>query len=240
MSDILHEKLGKLQGGRILDLATGRGEFLLRLCDCFTDHDEAIGVDVEERIVQVARELCAEHKLHDCRFLAMNGASLDFKNASFDTVAISNSLHHLVNPFGTLAEMHRVLKPGGLFILSEMYSDDQDPRQQMHVDFHHWWADIDTRLGVPHFHTFERAEILAQLSSLAFASREDLDQIWPSPDQSSREDLEQLAERSDRILARASGHADHEELKRRGEELKERLFSTGWASAKALVFLGRK
>jgi len=55
----------------------------------------------------------------------MNAERMDFANESFDTVSISASLHHLPNIQQVLAEISRVLKPGGNFILAEMHRDGQ-------------------------------------------------------------------------------------------------------------------
>ena len=58
---------------------------------------------------------------------------MDYPDETFEVVAISNTLHHIEHYDKVLAEMLRVLKPGGFFILNEMYRDGQDAAQQVHV-----------------------------------------------------------------------------------------------------------
>jgi 2-polyprenyl-3-methyl-5-hydroxy-6-metoxy-1,4-benzoquinol methylase len=43
---------------------------------------------------------------------------IPFANGSYDFVFCIEVLEHVLNPFGTLAEIHRVLKPGGALVLS--------------------------------------------------------------------------------------------------------------------------
>ena len=236
MSDILVEKLAGREGGRILDLATGKGSFIARLAAAFDSYEEALGLDLEEGIVDAARAFAREHELERTSFQVMDAANLAFPDESFDTVSIANSLHHLERVDATLAEMHRVLRPGGLLIVSEMFRDGQSARQQMHVDYHHWWAEIDRRRGV----TFTRAEIEKFLRGQPFAEAEILLQNWPAEEDQSEEALRPLIEMNEKVLDRIKGHADFDELKARGEELEQRLLETGWALATQLIFIGRK
>jgi len=240
MSDILAERLAREDGGRILDLATGNGSFLARLAGTFASYEEALGLDLEERIVEAARTFAAEQEIERASFRVMDGAELTFPDESFDTVAMANSLHHLERLDETLSEMRRVLRPGGLFIVAEMFRDGQNARQQMHVDYHHWWAEIDRRRGVVHNPTFTRAELEELLGGRGFAEQEILLQNWPQEEDQSEEALRPLIEMNDKVLARIEGHADYAELKARGEELKRRLLDTGWALATQLIFIGRK
>ena len=46
---------------------------------------------------------------------------LPYKNSFFDIVIAKDSLHHFKDPYKSLNEIHRVLKPGGIFIVSEPY-----------------------------------------------------------------------------------------------------------------------
>ncbi|MCP4547921.1 MAG: class I SAM-dependent methyltransferase [bacterium] len=240
MSQLLTEKLTGVSCGRILDVATGRGEFLLQITQASGNYTEAVGIDCEERIVKAAQEFMADQELANATFLTMDGSALAFQDNSFDTVAISNSLHHLANLEGTLDEMYRVLKPGGLFICQEMFCDGQSPRQQMHVDFHHWWGDIDQVLGITHNHTFARERITAELTRLQFLQAETLDTTRGADEEQSREELQNLADLNDRVIERIRDKDAFRPLKARGEELKQRLFETGWALATQVLFLGRK
>ena len=51
----------------------------------------------------------------------INSESLPFSDESFDCVIAKDVLHHFKNPYLSLSEIKRVLKPGGVFIVSEPY-----------------------------------------------------------------------------------------------------------------------
>ena len=149
--------LGDLDGGRVLDVGTGDGDFILALAEFLGDYSKFTGVDLDleklekgsERLEVVVAEL-----------LEMDGGDLAFDDGAFDTVCISYSLHHLERAGDVMAEMFRVLRPGGTFILQEMFADgEQTPAQMTDILAHHWSAKVDTLLGTYHRETYLRKEI---------------------------------------------------------------------------------
>lgn len=72
----------------------------------------AIGCDVSSRFVDFARQTYGVEILHG-RF-----EELGFADAAFDVVLLFNVIENVPNLAEFLAEVHRVLKPGGLFILN--------------------------------------------------------------------------------------------------------------------------
>ena len=63
--------------------------------------------------IDIAPEFASEHVLiHDI------SAGLPFPDATFDTAFCIEVLEHVPNPWGTLGEIRRVLRPGGVLILS--------------------------------------------------------------------------------------------------------------------------
>jgi SAM-dependent methyltransferase len=68
---------------------------------------EVVGVDVDGRFDREAREAVT--------LLAMDGEALDLPTASFDVVYSFHALEHMADPDRALAEMRRVLVPGGTF-----------------------------------------------------------------------------------------------------------------------------
>ncbi len=133
MPDI-SELLCSIKASQVLDVATGRGDFLLTLQQQLGFFGSGVGVDIKS-----FDEWEAEKFLElPVTFMQMDASKLDFEDATFDLVSISNSLHHMPDPCKTLAEMVRVLKPGGYFILYEMFTDNQTPEQQTHTLLHQW------------------------------------------------------------------------------------------------------
>ncbi len=77
---------------------------------------------------------------------------------SFDAVSSSSSLHHLEDLPRCMAEMLRVLKPGGHLIIRETHGDTMAPAQLTDVYLHRWAAEIDSALGSTHNPVFARRE----------------------------------------------------------------------------------
>jgi SAM-dependent methyltransferase len=88
--------LGDISGGRVLDVATGTGGFVRFLLDGLRDHAEIVGIDTNAE--RAAAFSAAYGDTPDIRFEQMDAHHLGFLDHSFDTVCISNSLHHFADP----------------------------------------------------------------------------------------------------------------------------------------------
>jgi len=227
--------LGDLSGGRVLDVATGAGSFVQFVLDGLHDHGEIIGIDANpERAAAFAEAFGGRG---DVRFVEMDAHHLAFADGSFDTVCVSNSLHHFADPHPVLAEMLRVLRPGGHAVVNEMYRDGQSETQATHVLLHHWWAAAGTVSGEVHRETYRRAEIVEIVESLGLADVRLADLADPDEDPHDPETVAELEAAIDRYVALAEGHP---ELQQRGEDLRSRLREIGARSATQLVAVGRR
>lgn len=103
---------GDVAGRRILDAGCGSGPLTAALRDAGAD---VTGFDVSAAMVDLAHARLGEDAdLH----VADLGAPLPFADDEFDDVVASLVLHYLEDWSGPLAELHRVLKPGGRLIVS--------------------------------------------------------------------------------------------------------------------------
>ncbi len=227
--DILHP----IPASRVLDVATGGGNFIHFLLEGLQNYTDIIGVDNNERAEAAFTESFKENpKIH---FRKMDAHHLDFDDSSFDLACISNSLHHL-DPVPVLREMKRVLRPNGFLLISEMYRDGQTKTQMTHVHLHHWWAAVDTVNGVMHNETYTRQELLDLVAELQLKDLKTFDLSDLSEDPKSPDILTELEPVFERYIQRAEGHP---ELQARGDELKRRVKAIGFHSATTLVATGR-
>jgi len=91
---------------RVLDLGCGQGIPLRRLG--VTDSDEVFGIDIDEGDLEIAR-----NRFPNRKFMAGKGEDLCFLDENtFDLVICEVSLPYMNIP-RALAEIYRVLKPGG-------------------------------------------------------------------------------------------------------------------------------
>lgn len=231
----LSKTLKVLHAGKILDVATGSGGFIHFLLDELTRYDEIVGIDSTERGAAAFAEAFKDKP--NIRFLQMDATHMDFPDASFDTVCMANSAHHFPDPAVVLAEMKRVLRPGGTFILFEMYRDNQAETQMTHVLLHHWWAAVDRLGGVVHNETYQRGELVEMAAGLGLSETQFFDLNELDGDPKNLEILEELNPIFDRYIQRADGHPD---LQAQGEALRRRVQEVGFHSAASLVIVARK
>jgi ubiquinone/menaquinone biosynthesis C-methylase UbiE len=113
---IFGELLSEINGGKVLDVGCGSGQFIEILIQSLGSFESVTGVDVDESVL---REAGIKYQQDAFRFMKASSQSLPFEEGSFDLVTISKALHHVENDRQTLGEMKRVLKQGGyLFALS--------------------------------------------------------------------------------------------------------------------------
>jgi SAM-dependent methyltransferase len=106
----VHRSIG-LDGRRVLELGCGAGFEVWYVSHHFGG--EAWGIDVQERL---AWESLADERTHfTCADLA---SDRPFAGDFFDRVYSFAVLEHVVRPWATIAELYRILKPGGLAYLS--------------------------------------------------------------------------------------------------------------------------
>ncbi len=229
------QMLGHLHGGRVLDVATGTGGFIGFLADGLADYEEIIGIDSDPEKATHFVEAVADRQR--VRFEARDASATGFARDAFDTVSVSNSLHHFSDPPAVLREMQRVLRPGGGFVVFEMVRDGQAPPQQTHVELHHWWAAVDSRRGILHHRTYARGELVALVEPLGLTDLRLTDVTYPEDDPLDPESLAEMDTVIDRYLAWADPEPS---LITRGHELRRRLHEVGIRGATSLAIVGRK
>ncbi len=81
------------------------------------------GVDLTPAMVDEAEKRAREEGVRNVSFAVGDAASLDFPDATFDGAITRLSLHHIPAPRRIVAEMARVVRPGGVVVVSDLASD---------------------------------------------------------------------------------------------------------------------
>ncbi|MCA6078001.1 bifunctional demethylmenaquinone methyltransferase/2-methoxy-6-polyprenyl-1,4-benzoquinol methylase UbiE [Fulvivirga sedimenti] len=115
----------------ILDIATGTGDFAIEALAL--NPDKVIGVDISEGMLSVGREKM-KRKGYDDRIELQQGDSegLLFEDNKFDAVIVSFGVRNFENLDKGLADMYRVLKPGGKAVVLEFSRPNRFPFKQLY------------------------------------------------------------------------------------------------------------
>jgi len=115
----LAEEAGFLPGQKVLDLGCGTGGSSRLLVDEYGV--QVTGVDITQPFVDVAQWLTKATGLTGrTQFVCADAQKLPLEKGSFDAVWSQHTLMNLPDLAKGLAEVHRVLKPGGSLLLHEV------------------------------------------------------------------------------------------------------------------------
>lgn len=110
-----------------LDVGCGIGGTARYVANAYGAH--VLGVDLSEEYCQVARELTRWVELDDrIEFRQGNALDLPAKRDTFDLVISEHVQMNVSNKRGYLQEMARVLRPGGVLALYEIFAGPEDER----------------------------------------------------------------------------------------------------------------
>ncbi|MDJ0337087.1 methyltransferase domain-containing protein [Cryobacterium sp. PH31-O1] len=101
-------------GAVLLDVGCGPGTITVDLARRLAP-GRVVGLDASTEIVERAAGLAADEAVHNASFQVGDVYALDFADATFDIVHAHQVLQHLANPVAAMAEIRRVLRPGGVF-----------------------------------------------------------------------------------------------------------------------------
>jgi SAM-dependent methyltransferase len=120
LRDILPEVIRLLEvspGCSVLDVGSGAGQFLIGLANS-VDEVRAVGIDTSQTMVTTATSR-AQAAGVAVQFMLGDAQQLHFPDESFDRVNCSLVLVHVEDPSAVVAEMARVLVPGGRIAIFE-------------------------------------------------------------------------------------------------------------------------
>jgi SAM-dependent methyltransferase len=133
-----HEVISLLQphlGEHILEVGCGTGEELRALLPLVGSAGRLVGIDNSQTMVEEARRR-SQHTRID--FVVGDAHALEVQSGTFDAARAARTFQHLEDPRRALAELARVVRPGGRVVLAEpdwdtlvIDSPDQDLTRQL-------------------------------------------------------------------------------------------------------------
>lgn len=132
---------------RWLDVACGPG---VVSCAVAARVGTVTGVDLTPAMIDEAERKAREEGIDNVSFLLGDATALDFTDGSFDGAITRFSFHHIPVPSRVLAEMARLVRPGGWIVIGDQVTDDDGEGAAWHQEIErlrdptHW---ASQRLG---------------------------------------------------------------------------------------------
>ena len=135
--------VGKSHPRRILDVATGTGDFAIGLYNKIKP-DAVMGIDLSQGMLDVARRKVEKRGLQDFISLQQGDClALPFKDGDFDAVTVAFGVRNFEHLQQGYEQMHRVLSSGGVLCVVELST----PRNRVV----RWFYDLYTLHIIPWF-----------------------------------------------------------------------------------------
>ena len=119
---VMHALASRPPQGVLVDLGCGAGYLAARIARRYPAL-RVIGVDTNADMLATAQRNWPSDRYRDLSFVLGDAGRLPLATASVDTVVSSISLHHWRVPLAALAEIRRVLRPAGVFVLFDIRRD---------------------------------------------------------------------------------------------------------------------
>jgi ubiquinone/menaquinone biosynthesis methyltransferases len=110
----------KVNPDKVLDLCCGTADWTITLAKRYP-HAEVIGMDFSQEMLKIAQHKVSDAKVQNITLESGDAMNLRYPDNSFDAVTIGFGLRNVPDANQVLAEIYRVLKPGGQMICLEAF-----------------------------------------------------------------------------------------------------------------------
>lgn len=113
-------------GEALVDLGCGRGAEVVRAAGRVGSAGVAIGVDGNGEMLAVARASATAFLSNAC-FVKSDLSALDLPDGTVDVVISNCTINHVPDKAAAFREIHRILVPGGRFVVSDVVAEEELP-----------------------------------------------------------------------------------------------------------------
>lgn len=159
-----------LPGEVCVDLGSGRGTDVLRMAESVGESGFVYGIDISDGMLEKARLNADKFKVTNARFVKSELEKLDLPDNIANLVISNCTLNHAADKQAVWNEIHRILKKGGRFVISDIYAVTAIPGEYKNdpVAIAECWAGAVTR-----------DEYLEHLSNAGFSTIEIIEESTP-------------------------------------------------------------
>jgi len=112
------------EGEICVDLGSGRGTDVLRLAETVGNHGFVYGIDISEGMLQKARNTAERLGITNVEFISSSLEKINLADAIADLVISNCTINHSSDKQTVWNEVFRILKNGGRFVVSDIYSTE--------------------------------------------------------------------------------------------------------------------
>jgi ubiquinone/menaquinone biosynthesis C-methylase UbiE len=130
-----------------VDLGSGRGTDAIRLAETVGENGHVYGIDVSDGMIEKAVKTAERMGVKNVSFIKSNLEHIDLRNNIADLVISNCTINHATNKQAVWNEVYRILKEGGRFVVSDIYSINPIPDEYKNdpVAIAECWAGSVTR-----------------------------------------------------------------------------------------------
>jgi arsenite methyltransferase len=153
-----------------VDLGSGRGSDVLRLAETVGQNGFVYGIDISEGMIKKSVDTSKRLGVTNVEFVQSTLEKIDLKSNIADLIISNCTINHSSDKQAVWNEIYRILKPGGRFVISDIYSENPVPDEYKNdpVAIAECWAGSVTR-----------SEYLEQLRNAGFFTTEIIEESEP-------------------------------------------------------------
>lgn len=114
------------EGEVLVDLGSGRGGDVIRAAQRVGRRGKAIGIDSTRAMIEKALS-ATPPDLDNVSFVCCDLAALEVESASVHVVISNCTINHAPDKAAVFREIHRILRPGGRFVVSDIMAEQALP-----------------------------------------------------------------------------------------------------------------
>jgi len=117
------------EGEYTLDLGSGRGNDVIRMAQQAGPEGKAYGLDISDGMLEKAKRNAAKLDIENAEFIRSELESIPLPDQHIDCVVSNCTINHASDKKAVWSEIFRVLKKGGRFTVSDIYSSEKVPEE---------------------------------------------------------------------------------------------------------------
>jgi len=114
------KEVGIKSGFHVLDFGCGPGSYIMPLSKLVGKSGKIYALDIHPLVIQLVQTLASRKRLENVQ-MVLSDCKTGLLPNSLDVVLLYDTLHHLDDPNGVLAELHRVLRPRGILSVTDRH-----------------------------------------------------------------------------------------------------------------------